>query len=155
VTGLEPHHPGQRASTGIMKSSHCQSRMISVGSTLRSVPRSLVTVRAEYGASPEPTQGARTLPEFQISIPPHAQPPRSIRCQLVSSGWCCGAAVGNTEDVRQPNNQLTKPGYPWLPNSAPGAKLERWLQRPVDVVAFGARAAFGALVSLPEKLQTL
>ncbi|KAF8072828.1 Kifc3 [Scenedesmus sp. PABB004] len=40
-------------------------------------------------------------------------------------------------------------------SSLPGAKVERWLQTPWDFATFGARAAFGALISLPERLQTL
>lgn len=37
----------------------------------------------------------------------------------------------------------------------PGAKVEKWLKTPFDVAAFGPRATFGALVSLPERLQMM
>ncbi|KXZ46820.1 hypothetical protein GPECTOR_40g554 [Gonium pectorale] len=36
-----------------------------------------------------------------------------------------------------------------------GAKVERWLKTPFDVLAFGPRAGAGALLSVPERLQTL
>ncbi|GBF98862.1 hypothetical protein Rsub_11466 [Raphidocelis subcapitata] len=42
-----------------------------------------------------------------------------------------------------------------LATSQPGSKVEQWLKTPFDVAAFGPRAAFGALVSLPERLQML
>jgi hypothetical protein len=37
----------------------------------------------------------------------------------------------------------------------PGAKVEQWLKTPFDIAAFGPRAALGAFVSLPERLQML
>jgi hypothetical protein len=36
-----------------------------------------------------------------------------------------------------------------------GDKLGRWLKTPFDVISFGPRASAGALVSAPERLQTL
>ena len=36
-----------------------------------------------------------------------------------------------------------------------GGKVEKWLQTPYDIAAFGPRVALGALVSLPERLQML
>jgi hypothetical protein len=33
--------------------------------------------------------------------------------------------------------------------------VEEWLKTPFDIAAFGPRAAFGALVSFPERLQML
>lgn len=39
--------------------------------------------------------------------------------------------------------------------AAPGSKIEQWLKTPFDIAAFGPRATFGALVSMPERLQTL
>ncbi|GLC37385.1 hypothetical protein PLESTB_001593000 [Pleodorina starrii] len=36
-----------------------------------------------------------------------------------------------------------------------GAKVERWLKTPFDILAFGPRAGAGALLSVPERLQTL
>ena len=42
-----------------------------------------------------------------------------------------------------------------LDHQADIAKVQEWLKTPFDVAAFGPRAAFGALVSLPERLQML
>jgi len=40
-------------------------------------------------------------------------------------------------------------------SSSPGAKVEKWLKTPFDVLSFGPRATVGALISLPERLQML
>lgn len=37
----------------------------------------------------------------------------------------------------------------------PGNKVEQWFRTPFDIAAFGPRATLGALLSLPERLQTL
>lgn len=36
-----------------------------------------------------------------------------------------------------------------------GTKVEKWLKTPFDIAAFGPRAGLGALVSIPDRLQTL
>ncbi|GIL77198.1 hypothetical protein Vretimale_3147 [Volvox reticuliferus] len=40
-------------------------------------------------------------------------------------------------------------------SAAVGSKVERWLKTPFDILAFGPRAGAGALLSVPERLQTL
>ncbi|EFJ48791.1 hypothetical protein VOLCADRAFT_104621 [Volvox carteri f. nagariensis] len=42
-----------------------------------------------------------------------------------------------------------------LDSPAVGSKVERWLKTPFDILAFGPRAGAGALLSAPERLQTL
>lgn len=37
----------------------------------------------------------------------------------------------------------------------PGNKVEQWFRTPFDIAAFGPRATLGALLSMPERLQTL
>eukprot|EP00878_Enallax_costatus_P036734 GHUV01041280.1.p1 GENE.GHUV01041280.1~~GHUV01041280.1.p1 ORF type:complete len:178 (+),score=53.08 GHUV01041280.1:431-964(+) len=39
--------------------------------------------------------------------------------------------------------------------SAPGSRVEQWMRTPFDLLAFGPRAGLGALLSMPERLQTL
>eukprot|EP00882_Tetradesmus_deserticola_P013548 GHRQ01014384.1.p1 GENE.GHRQ01014384.1~~GHRQ01014384.1.p1 ORF type:complete len:171 (+),score=49.01 GHRQ01014384.1:166-678(+) len=39
--------------------------------------------------------------------------------------------------------------------SFPGSKVEQWLKTPFDIASFGPRATLGALLSMPEKLQSL
>ena len=36
-----------------------------------------------------------------------------------------------------------------------GNKVEQWFRTPFDIAAFGPRATLGALLSMPERLQTL
>lgn len=40
-------------------------------------------------------------------------------------------------------------------SDAPGNRVEQWLKTPFDIAAFGPRVATGALLSLPEQLQSL
>ncbi|KAG2440004.1 hypothetical protein HXX76_004121 [Chlamydomonas incerta] len=40
-------------------------------------------------------------------------------------------------------------------SSTVGAKVERWLKTPFDILTFGPRVGAGALLSVPERLQTL
>lgn len=40
-------------------------------------------------------------------------------------------------------------------STAPGSRVEQWMRTPFDLLAFGPRAGLGALLSLPERLQTL
>jgi hypothetical protein len=80
------------------------------------------------------------------------------------------AAIARTRSVRvaataQPGERaaggflgtpVPDPTGPEPPRALPaGGKVEQWLKTPFDVAAFGPRAALGALVSLPERLQML
>ncbi|WIA28956.1 hypothetical protein OEZ86_011478 [Tetradesmus obliquus] len=40
-------------------------------------------------------------------------------------------------------------------SSFPGGKVEQWLKTPFDIASFGPRATLGALLSMPEKLESL
>lgn len=40
-------------------------------------------------------------------------------------------------------------------SSFPGSKVEQWLKTPFDIASFGPRATLGALLSMPEKLESL
>jgi hypothetical protein len=40
-------------------------------------------------------------------------------------------------------------------NRSAGNKVEQWFKTPFDIAAFGPRATLGALLSMPERLQTL
>lgn len=55
------------------------------------------------------------------------------------------------------------PSAPWCHGNPPirtpllavGTKVERWLKTPFDILTFGPRVGAGALLSVPERLQTL
>lgn len=42
-----------------------------------------------------------------------------------------------------------------VPRALAGNKVEKWLKTPFDLAAFGPRAGMGALLSFPDRMQTL
>ncbi|GFR42023.1 hypothetical protein Agub_g2839 [Astrephomene gubernaculifera] len=69
----------------------------------------------------------------------------SARCQL--SAKCHTARPSSRKGL------VVRAQY--FDNASVGSKVERWLKTPFDVLAFGPRAGAGALLSMPERLQTL
>ncbi|GAX80667.1 hypothetical protein CEUSTIGMA_g8102.t1 [Chlamydomonas eustigma] len=53
------------------------------------------------------------------------------------------------------SRHVARAEIPFDASSIVGDKLGRWLKTPFDVLTFGPRASAGALVSAPERLQTL
>lgn len=72
---------------------------------------------------------------------------RSCNTRVDNSRTPCGQRC-----VSRPRSVRARAAYDDEPV---GTKVERWLKTPFDVLSFGPRAGMGALVSLPDKLQTL
>ncbi|KAJ9531366.1 hypothetical protein V8C86DRAFT_2577607 [Haematococcus lacustris] len=78
---------------------------------------------------------------------------------MIARGHALGNATHSSRKARRDlRTRAMSEGAPKLPvdlSAVLGDKLGRWAATPWDALTFGPRAGAGALVSLPERLQTL
>jgi hypothetical protein len=75
---------------------------------------------------------------------------------LLPSGPCLPAkAVHNTHLLLLPHCGCIGVDTSIAAKRSAGNKVEQWFKTPFDIAAFGPRATLGALLSMPQRLQTL